>query len=99
MSPEPYRAVAVLTPRPGQEQALEQFTLGSLATIRTAAGLRKVEVSRAVGGPAHLVLYYWWESPAASAAYMGGPVYAEIGPKLASFVQDHVLVASELLEP
>jgi quinol monooxygenase YgiN len=98
MTNVPYRAIAVLTPKSDGIEALVAFTLGALPTIRAVAGLVDVEASRSLDGPARLFLYYWWTSPTASADYMNGPVYAELGPALDDLVDDHMLIVGERLD-
>jgi quinol monooxygenase YgiN len=88
----PYRAIAILTAKPGSEDALREFTLSAAQRIRAVSGLVKLEISQAMNDPGRLVLYYWWVSPAHSAAYVSGPVYAAIMPTLKSLIADHVLI-------
>lgn len=93
----PFRAVAILKAKVGQEQALLDFTLQAMALIRKVDGLRKVEVSHSVSDPGRLVLYYWWESPGHSDCYLAGPVYAKVAPGLEALVQEHSLVLAEMI--
>lgn len=91
------RAVAILKAKVGQEQALVDFTLESLASIRNVDGLYKVEVSRSLSDPGQLVLYYWWASSGHSERYLAGPVFARIAPALQGLVDQHSLVLAEIV--
>jgi quinol monooxygenase YgiN len=91
------RAVAILKAKAGQEQALIDFTLESLASIRTVEGLHKVEVGRSLSDPGQVVLYYWWDSSGHSQRYLAGPVFAGILPGLQALVDEHSLVLAEIV--
>ncbi len=92
-----FRAIAVLTPKAGKDVELAKFTRAALPRVRSVPGLIQVEASVSLDAPERLFLYYWWRSREASAAYMAGLVYAELGPALADLVDDHVLIVGELL--
>jgi quinol monooxygenase YgiN len=87
-----YRAIALLTSKQGSEDALREFTISAAQRIRTVNGLVKLEINQAIDDPRRLILYYWWMSPAHSAAYVAGPVYATIMPTLKSLITEHVLL-------
>jgi quinol monooxygenase YgiN len=88
----PYRAIAMLTAKQGSENALREFTISAAQRIRTVSGLVKLEINQAIDDPRRLILYYWWMSPAHSAAYVAGPIYAAIMPTLKSLIAEHVLI-------
>jgi quinol monooxygenase YgiN len=91
------RAVAILTAKAGQEQALLDFTLASVDEIRTVDGLQRLEVSLSSKEPERLVLYYWWESAAHSERYVAGALYARLAPQLKALVQQHLLLVTDLV--
>jgi quinol monooxygenase YgiN len=95
MSNAEYRAFALLKAKPGEAQALLEFTLEVLPEIRKVDGLQRMEVNRDIADPSHLVLLYWWQSPAHSQRYVAGPVYAAIAPRLKSLVAEHALYMTE----
>ena len=92
------RVAAVLKAKSGQEQALLDFTLEVMPQIRRVDGLHKIEVSRSITDPGRLLLYYWWDSPAHSQRYVGGPLYSKIAPRLQALVQEHSLVLAEVVD-
>ena len=96
MPAPPFRALAILTAKPGLEQALLDFTLDVAPEIRKVDGLRKLEISCSTAHPGQLLLYYWWDSPAHSERYVAGALYASIAPQLALLVEEHLLVVGQL---
>jgi len=95
MEHDDYRAIALLKAKPGQAQALVDLTLEVLPAIRAVEGLRHMEVNRDIADPNHLLLLYWWQSPAHSANYVAGPVYAAIMPRLSVLVAEHTFFMTE----
>lgn len=95
MQHDDYRAIALLKAKPGQAQALVDLTLDVLPAIRAVEGLRRVEVNRDITDPNRLLLVYWWQSPAYSAKYIAGPVYAAIMPRLSVLVAEHTFFMAE----
>ena len=98
MKNQAWRAIAILKAKPGKEQELADYTLEVMPQIRKVDGLHKVEVNRSTSDPGQLVLYYWWESLAHSDAYVAGPTYAKIMPKLKELIQEHTLILAELID-
>lgn len=92
------RAAAILKAKPGQEQALVDFTQEGMPQIRQVEGLHRVEVNRSVTDPGCLLRYYWWDSPAHSDHYVAGPVYATIAPRSKALAQEHQLVLANLID-
>jgi quinol monooxygenase YgiN len=97
MTEPSFRAVAILKAKVGKEQALVDFTLESLALVRSVEGLHKVEVSRSLSDPRQVVLYYWWDSSGHSERYLAGPLFARIAPGLQALVDEHSLVLAEIV--
>ena len=97
MSNSSFRAIAILTAKPGLEQALLDFTLDVAPKIRRVDGLRKLEISRSTAHPGRLLLYYWWDSGAHSQQYVASPLYSEIAPHLQRLLQDHQLLLADLV--
>jgi hypothetical protein len=91
MTQSSIRAVAILRAKAGKEQALVDFTLESLALIRSVEGLHKVEVSRSLSDPRQLVLCYWWDS---GALPRGAPVRSHCAQAL---VDEDSLVLAEIV--
>jgi len=91
-----FRAVAILKAHSGREGELRAFVAEVLPEIRRVAGLRNLEVSQSLTDPAQWILYYWWDSPAASERYVAGALYAGIAPRLAALVHEHLLIMGEL---
>jgi quinol monooxygenase YgiN len=97
MPAPPFRALAILTAKPGLEQALLDFTLDVAPEIRKVDGLRKLEISCSTAHPGQLLLYYWWDSSGHSQRYVASPLYAQIAPHLQRLLQDHQLLLADLV--
>lgn len=95
MEHDDYRAIALLKAKPGQAQALVDLVLDVLPAIRAVEGLRRIEVNRDIADPNHLLLLYWWQSPAHSSSYVAGPVYAAIMPRLLALLAEHAFYLTE----
>lgn len=95
MERDDYRAIALLKAKPGHAQDLVDLTLDVLPAIRAVEGLRRMEVNRDIADPDCLLLLYWWQSPAHSAKYIAGPVYAAIMPRLSVLVVEHKFFMTE----
>ena len=93
------RAVALLQAKPGQEQALRDFTVGVLPSIQQAEGLYAVEFSCSLAAPPQMILYYAWRSLADSERYLAGPIYAQIAPRLHALIADRSLTVAEFVWP